>query len=404
MLQPSEQVWRQMQVENAGLWIERLPLSEPDVGLIAKLPNHLVRAVNLGAEVAILIGVIEVDKTKVVCFGISVADDVVSPFISYGHLGEEWEVEYLKKALRMASIPMQLFNELSLPIFCATCSWEQSVAQEATKLLTDTTPHYTGRLSDITETALDIFQKSYRDKKTDPKTTNIFRVPVTFCDPSRINVHVIGAGEFHLEDKNEGDELERLVFRFFESLCQPNAFHSPTIGEGESKRELTDILAFTSVPECSEEGLFLLETKAMSMFNNSSDRSTERRAKSIQKQIDKAITQLQGAIRQIKMGTTIHSKSNEPINLGDRAKNIGHGIVMVSELHSEVDWSSIFEKICSATEKTRYMIHILDLIELQRLIKYCNGRPALFESHLIERWNAVGRAKNPLMRVKFKVF
>src|SRR5205823_3685028 len=149
--------------------------------------------------------------------------------------------------------------------------------------------------------------------------------------------------EFRLEDPDEGYVLEHGTWHLLEHLFAGKVFHSPQVAEPTKTRELTDIFGYCDV------GMCFVETKAMAILSTDPERSTERRAKNIQKQIDKGLGQLPGAMRSVAMGLPLTSKSGEPICIPKDVGPFRHGIVMVSELLPVVDWKTVTAQLLAGS-------------------------------------------------------
>lgn len=80
---------------------------------------------------------------------------------------------------------------------------------------------------------------------------------------------------------------------------------------------------------------------------------------------------------------------------------VGHAIAAISDMHPSVNWQLIAKELIAASQAARFMFHVLDLRELQRLVSYSAGRPALLEAHLTRRWELVARHGNALVRTQF---
>ena len=141
---------------------------------------------------------------------------------------------------------------------------------------------------------------------------------------------------------------------------------------------------------------------------------------SIQKNILKAIGQLGGAIKALKAGETVYRKKGgtsievdvpipelagavEPLNLKERANQVGHGIVVISEMHGSVDWSEVLRALAEVSVATGYCCQVLDLPELGKLVTHSHGRPVVLEDILLKRAEAMVESRNPLVRLNFIV-
>ncbi len=181
--------------------------------------------------------------------------------------------------------------------------------------------------------------------------------------------------------------------------------------------QLCDILAVSKIREHKEEGIFVVQSKVASVTPEGLARTTRHRAASIQKNITTAISQLKGAIRRLRAGDPVFRADGtpieadplrpelaaliEPLNLRERANNVGHGIVLVSDMHEGIDWREVARELFAVAKSTGYLMHILDLRELQRLVSNSHGRPAMLEAHLVRRWELMVQEGSALVRSNF---
>ena len=193
----------------------------------------------------------------------------------------------------------------------------------------------------------------------------LVHVPLLLSDFEVNDITVIGSHEsrrFRLDASDEGYGLEQTTWHLVEHLFAPDVFHSPQVQETTGIRELIDILGF------SEEGSCLFETKAAATLTTSLERNTQRRANGIRKQVDKALDQLLGAMRNVSRSLPLLTKGGDPIELPTSARSMRHGIIIVSELLPSVDWGSIAEQLISVSDPPFQMLHVFDLRELRLLV------------------------------------
>lgn len=125
-----------------------------------------------------------------------------------------------------------------------------------------------------------------------------------------------GPGLVCLDDKDEGNELERLGFPAFDHLCPFGAFHQPVVEYGGKRRELCDILAISRIREQEDEGIFVVQSKVASATAEGLRRTDTRRAVSIQKNILSAIDQLNGVVRRLRAGDRIFRADGTSVEAG----------------------------------------------------------------------------------------
>ena len=178
---------------------------------------------------------------------------------------------------------------------------------------------------------------------------------------------------------------------FYENLFESDIHRSPKIQLGNTTRELTDILAFT------ELGLFLFEAKAISVYATEPLRNTQRRVDNVQKQVKKALGQLKGAIRGIREGNKVATKTGTELHF-DRSL-IPHAVVLVSELLPLGDWDEITTQTTALARDSNMLVHILDLRELGTLRRLSRDKYA-FDHLLVQRFRHFLQQRSVLIRVQ----
>lgn len=166
----------------------------------------------------------------------------------------------------------------------------------------------------------------------------------------------------HLFNSDEGGQQENLAVWITDSLQLSGVNHSPQVPKGKGRRELTDLLL------SYEFGTVLIESKTLTIFNRTSLPSRDSLAAGVSKHIDKAVAQLRGAVKTLKLGSTVFDKHGTPLNV-ERTQPI-HSIVLVPEFDLIQDASKYGrEFIASFMEKTGGYLHLLDLAELLRVVQ-----------------------------------
>ncbi len=412
---PSLRVWNLIRDERAGVWLDRSQCA-PELWLVAKLPMNLIREIDAGAIIVLHAWVVENEGVVLAAFGFLVYDDPVHPQAIYGACRTTEQVEDLHAVLEMSSIPLQIHNENGLPILNATCK----IAPERAVLVVDALPtgdYPAGDGVQLRRRALDIVAASLQEGAVaGPRIRANCELPIKFERKESLRVHVIGSGDFILTDTGQGKELERLTYQLLDNLFSFGTYHSPQRDHTKGRLEVCDVLALSRIREVDEEGIIVIQNKVAPAFPEGLKRTTERRGLSIQKNIIEGIDQAVGAIKKLQAGTRLYRPDGskleddppevaavvEPLNLRQRANQVGQGIVLVSEMQEWVDWELIWSKMVEACHETRYFFHVLDLKELQWLVVNANGRPALFEGWLVTRWVLMAKEKNAGVRFQFK--
>ena len=168
--------------------------------------------------------------------------------------------------------------------------------------------------------------------------------------------------QVQLFNTDEGGQQESLAVWMTDSLQPSGVNHSPQIPKGKGRRELTDLLL------SYEFGTVLIESKTLTLFNRNSLPSRDSLAADVSKHIDKAVAQLRGAVRALKLGSTVFDKHGTPVNV--ERKRPMHAIVLVPDFDlirnaNHYGW----DFIAGFMEATGGYIHLLDLAELLRVVQ-----------------------------------
>jgi len=408
---PSVEVHDRMLFELAGVFIDRAFNPPPYLWLVAKLPMNLLREIRAGAELSLMVWMVQIDDHLILTFGLRVYDDRAAPFTTFGSCRSDAEASDLLAVIASGEFPLQIHNENSLPMFSAECRFDPGQAETVVAMsLSAVPPGEMGfKLRERANDAVEVVLAG----NTDSSVKASCELFLTFKKAEALKIHVIGTGDMSLDDKDEGGELERLTFLAFDALFPFGAYHSPKVGEGKDRHELCDVLGVARELEVGNEGIFVVQNKVAPAGLK---RKTWRQGKSIQNQIMEGIGQLEGAINALRRGEAIYRDQAgtpieidppecagkiEPLNLKARAAEIGQGIVVISDMHHEVNWEAVFLALGKVFISTGYYCHVLDLKELARLITHSKGRPTLLEGLLIERGRKMLENKTAFVRFHF---
>jgi len=347
-----------------------------------------------------------------------VDDNPQHPMLCFGACRSSEQVEDLRALLTMTSFPLQVHNEIFMPVLHAKCRIVPERLRPVLDLLPLVGDHPAAEGRELRARALDVITASAEPNAVaDPRLRASCLQPLIFESTQSLREYVPGTGLFCLDDKDEGNELERLGFEAFDYLCPFGAFHQPRVDYGGKRRELCDILAISRIREHEAEGIFVVQSKVASATPEGLGRTDTRRAASIQKNILAAIGQLKGAVRRLRSGDPIFradgtpvevdpplpelERAIEPLDIRRRANKVGHGIVLVSDMHEGVEWEIIARELIDGGNAANYLFHVLDLRELQQLVSHSAGRPAILEGYLIQRWQFMAQRKTAFLRSWF---
>ena len=81
------------------------------------------------------------------------------------------------------------------------------------------------------------------------------------------------------------------------------------------------------------------------------------------------------------------------------ATSLIHGIIIVSELYAFVDWKKVGMSLNSLSDNEKYkaLFQVVDLLELQQLVKNSSSAE-VFHKHLLGRWLEVKMAGTAYVR------
>ncbi len=180
-----------------------------------------------------------------------------------------------------------------------------------------------------------------------------------------------------INDINEGPAFEQQVWVSLEALFYYQIYRNPKVAHKKGMRELTDVFAF------SDFGIFLIETKAISILTAATERTMERKVKGLQKQIETGIDQLAGAVKKLAEKIPVFDTKGSKI-LFNRDL-LPHCIVLVSELLPFGDWKPIELKMMAVMVKNKMYINVMDLKEFMRYVGMARGNKDRLDYLLMER-------------------
>ena len=325
--------------------------------LLVKGSTLLLKYVVLGAHLQLHLARIE-DR---LLYAVTVIDDVSKPAMLWSIAEREAEIKAFEGMLTNQSYPIFLFNELALNVAWSTVravlpggvqEWLRSAAL--------------GRLDyeAIKERVDDLLGKAFRGTAANDELVTVDLVVAEPWHPL-FNHFITSHGAdvpVDLFNKDEGGQQEQLAIWLTDSLHPLGVHHSPQIPKGSGQRELTDILL------SHEEGAFLIESKALTVFNRETLPDRNKLSKDISQHVEKAIRQLRGGIRRLKEGVPVSSRSGSLIQV-ERTQPM-HAIILIPEFALVEDPTRYGVKfIAEFMEATGGFLHLLDVAELLRVVQ-----------------------------------
>jgi hypothetical protein len=301
-----------------SLWLEEATLgvfadrvSNGSVALAAKLPASVIKAVQVGAAVDILGGVVVVDGRNVPLFAIRVHDEADSPFIAMRGFRRDDEGEIFAAALASDVARLHFFDELSRHVLSCDVSLD-GVSAAQLRQRVEEAGGFVAVDEELHERALDVAE--HRIKGTGRHGDHAYSVwdilPVTVEGLDAAEYYGVsttgnGFGPFRLDAADEGGLFEETVHELTDEVYGKRAHRSPRGRLGKKERELTDILLV------ADDHLIVIEAKALARAGSTNG---DRRGANLTKDLRKGFDQILGAARFARQGT-VFTQSGEPIDV-----------------------------------------------------------------------------------------
>jgi len=362
-----------------------------DLSILIKAPINTCKSLIIGCSAEIIIGKDDTLETPIIHSGIRIFDDINKPLLLTGAHRCREENNALIKILKSESCLVGLFSELGILVATGQVELNSIAKQKAIELIGKEENLYHGNFTEIVTNSLDSFDYSIDNSRQfqNPYLIDILTIVCTFKDWNTIDSNYVGLMEHpqtKIDDIEEGTHLEKQVWFSIESLFPYSIYLNPKYKTTKGEKELTDILAFHDL------GIFLIETKGLSVFAPNVDKSMEKKVTTQHKHIRKAIKQLVGAKENIEKGTEFYSSSGEKIEF--KRDIVPHCIVLVSELLPFGDWENIQEEILIAMRDAKIYLNVLDFREFMTLVKISKGKKEYLDFYLMQRTEKFVMHKN----------
>jgi hypothetical protein len=406
---PSIRLADNLEIASIGVWPEAV---SEGVALVCKMPETAIKALHRGAKCSFFLAVVRVESLDILCLGFRVIDEPENPFTAMLPNLVSGDAPLLEQILTAEAITLHCLNELNHPMLSATCSMDRDRALAAANSLETShrwflTPESSRELeldamSRAVNCALDSFAH-YVYRTADDVVGDEIRMAAEL--PLTVDVWpsteifeatpTIADGPFLIGDLDEGTKFERLVQLTIDTAYRGRSYRSPQVEDGGSTRELTDVLAF------DDRSICVIQAKALSVFHVQADRPSSRRAATVTKDIDGALSQLNGAMKKIRSDARIFTEDGQKLTIPDRKKAPAHAIVVLSEMYAFVDWKEVAATAIAASEseQRKALVHVMDLQELSALTSRCPDAWTFF-TRLVQRWVQVKERGTSYMRTK----
>ncbi|GAA4293716.1 hypothetical protein GCM10023142_30100 [Anaerocolumna aminovalerica] len=385
MFIPSYEDQCHMKNEHSGIFFSKIGEPEHPYMLI-KLPQVVLKSVYAGCPLALAFSILEVGNRTYLACGLVVWDDTTSPLITYQLIRSENEFNSIREGMSKKLLPIHFFDELVRPIISATSTFNSRELYS-----------YMNNIYDFIDVKNneDLFEKykmqiDARIVGRDVKSV-ICKLEIQFGEPNKLFIPLVG--KFSIDDKDEGGCLEDSVFHLIEAFYEVgNSVKSPRLNT-ENRRELTDILAWDENHTC------FIEAKCLTILDRTIINKAKR-VKNISKHLDKALNQLEGAVKKYRSNELIFNEQLEIVNIPHKRENgMIDCIVLISEMYPFLDWESIGKELIARSKSVGAFFHVLDLSELHQLIGM-SKTTTVWNANLFKRWEKVKEAKNAFVKSK----
>lgn len=381
-----EIIANQITGQDAGLWFWEKFTKK----IIVKAPTHTIKEIYQGKEIFLYIKSEQYFSRDVLFTGVAINDFRENPAYIFGINRFKDEIKIIEKLFLEESLEIDFYNELGIAVLSAMLrvndELRDTVFSEIRNCNIDDEDF-------IVEPYLDKFQEEYiKNRKIKHLELNIDNFKV-------VNNHIIGQEiiKYAIIDQDEGKLLEDKIFATLDNMFGTDLFHSPYFIRQNLKVELTDLFCF------SDNGVFIIETKAMSVFNVNTNITTDRRIANLHKQIRKALKQISGVCNNLyTKEVSIYDSRNHQEIIFDR-KICPHCIIIVDDLIPlGENWHQILIEVFKQMIDNKCYTNILDVKEFIKLVKFSNNSKYNLDCFLLERCQAVISNENLFVDIRFK--
>ncbi len=397
---PAQEVLAEMQPEGGGLWF--VPAHGTDThAILVKASSSVIKAVIRGSSLEFLVGVSEVNGKRYLATAVRVHDDPESPVTYFRIQKNTAQHVAILEILARKSTPLFFFDELCRSVAWAECLPDSTASAQALKTIQNSCALYTGTLNEHCDSVLDAMQTVIDPASIDYQVPLIdfTWVPIKLEELHFIDILAVSTIETHAyraDQPDEGGGQEVNAWHLLESLFPMGIVRSPQVMEGNKERELIDILCYYTHDQLS--GLFLVESKALSILSVDPRQSMERKTKNQDKHIIKALGQCKGAISSIRAGCTIKSKNGVILNF--ERSGLPHVIVLVTEILPFGERQEVVDACLGLAIDADAFVHVMDMRELTTFVAASKSCMHL-DHYLIERFMKFVEHRSLFMRANF---
>jgi hypothetical protein len=403
---PSEIVQLEMLFEPAFLWF--VPTEGADThAVLIKADINVLKSIVNGVKIQLFCGIQTYKGDKYLCLQLKIFDDINKPLSILKVQRNEEEHSAFWEILNRESTPLFLFDNLSHCVAYTLCKFDKTTVLKVKREIQNPDQLYSGVANEDTLFSMDYLESTIELDFIDSHDTTLrkFDLKITLEKFETLDIYNYSVSESHqfrLDANDEGGAFEQRVWAALESIFPFDIYKSPQVWDGSKKRELTDILCLVG------DNLLLFESKAASVFASKAESSMERKVIKIQNHINKALDQLEGAIKQIRKKNKIIDFADQRIEITSTMLQAPHAIIIVSEILPFGNWDNIVQKTLALARRNQALFQIIDIRELMNIIVASSKtnydmemRADAFDYYLFERFDAFVKNKNIFMRIKF---
>jgi hypothetical protein len=397
---PAQEVLAEMRPEAGGLWF--VPAQGTDThAILVKAPSSVIKAIVRGSSLEFLIGVSEVNGRRYLGTGVRVHDDLESPVTLFRIQKNVTQHAAIGEILARESTPMFFFDELCRSVAWTECTPNTATSAKALKAIKDGSSLYSGSFHKECNAVLDAMQAVIDPAsiRCQVPPLKFLWMPVELDTLHFIDIHAVSAIESHAyraDQPDEGGGQEVNAWHLLESLFPMGIVRSPQVTEGNKGRELIDILCYYACDGLT--GLFIVESKALSVLSVAPEQSMVRKTKNQDKHIIKALGQCKGAISSIRTGCPVRTKDGAELSF-DRS-GPPHVIVLVTEILPFGERQEVVNACLTLAKDSGAFVHVMDMWELTTFVAASKGFMH-FDHYLIERFKKFVEHKSLFMRANF---
>jgi hypothetical protein len=394
---PSEFMLSYLGLAEGGIWAPKVNDGQQSV-LVVKISTDAVKWIHRGVPVNLVIGHVSLEGVVVRVLALEIFDCQTNPLIPNLPQVEAWEIEGFDSLLTNDKFTVHFHNEQPfVSVLDATASLPVAEIRAYQEKRAAVKFHSTPVVTELSRRAQDIFSQAFsREPKAPVPQVELFRFPLTFSNSSWNSVVVPDAGQFNPDDANEGRSHEALIIHVLKPNFDGTVIASPKIPDGGVTRELCDVLAIS-------KDAFLFEAKAFSVFEKPLDQTADRKAATVMKHFEKALGQLQGAIKRIVNGVELQADgSRGPLAITATQFRFMHGIVLVSNTSFDLPWLEIGKQLADAQQAPQVHYHFIQLAELQRMVAFARGESEALNQILLRRAKVIASSRDALVEMEYK--